>query len=668
MATEPIRIPIRNLTKEIENVTADTWLIADDGLAMGKAKAGNAVDARATSIVNEKIAELSLGTASQSNVEDFATAAQGGLADTAMQPATYDPTNVAADAFDSANHAYSNASSGLTASTAKAALDELAGRDVIRVANRTALAALDVAKTQAAIVYAEGGRNGTFTFVPGDHSAEVAADALEGIYVAPNSDATGASGAWVRQGAFSGSGLNIEWFGAVANSVTDCTPAVQAAHDLLPPSTYGGVIFIPPSRSGFWRIASTVNISKRSVTVLGLDRECTVIFSSTGHNFHFFNVTANGFKLRNIKFQTSGTTGTTRYFLVYAPQIHGLTIKDVSAVNIHSGFYNNGAEPVYENVNLRTLKAGQGIGWDFEEDATGEVKRIFHCSIVNADDAEPYAGIRIRHGGSFEIIDTQLMQCGIAIMIAPRTGKRVLALTLNNVWCDTSNTCGILIAGEAGSSVERVRIENSWLSSCQYGLRALSQVRGVKIIGCEIYDNDQYGIALQGTGAALKGFVVEGCSIADSGGDGIYIGSGYTDFQIIGNHIGPDADFPGNTSAAIRLAGSNDSYTIIGNSVAGNGASIVGHSPSTTKIAMNNIGYTTVNRGTATIASGNTEVTVTHGLAGTPSDTQIQITPRSGLEGGVSWWVASVGSTTFKIVVGAAVGGDISFAWRAALE
>lgn len=168
-----------------------------------------------------------------------------------------------------------------------------AERDVVRVANRTALAALDVAKTQAAIVYAEGGRNGTFTFVPGDHSAEVAADALEGIYVAPNSDATGASGAWVRQGAFSGSGLNIEWFGAVANSVTDCTPAVQAAHDLLPPSTYGGVIFIPPSRSGFWRIASTVNISKRSVTVLGLDRECTVIFSSTGHNFHFFNVTAN---------------------------------------------------------------------------------------------------------------------------------------------------------------------------------------------------------------------------------------------------------------------------------------------------------------------------------------------------------------------------------------
>jgi hypothetical protein len=45
-----------------------------------------------------------------------------------MLAATYDPTNVAGDAFDADNHAYSNASSGLTASNVQAAIDEIEAR------------------------------------------------------------------------------------------------------------------------------------------------------------------------------------------------------------------------------------------------------------------------------------------------------------------------------------------------------------------------------------------------------------------------------------------------------------------------------------------------------------------------------------------------------------
>lgn len=44
-----------------------------------------------------------------------------------MLKSTYDPTNVAGDAFDADNHVYSNATSGLTATNVQAALDEIDG-------------------------------------------------------------------------------------------------------------------------------------------------------------------------------------------------------------------------------------------------------------------------------------------------------------------------------------------------------------------------------------------------------------------------------------------------------------------------------------------------------------------------------------------------------------
>lgn len=104
---------------------------------------------------------------------------------------------------------------------------------VTPVTNRAAMKALDTVSKKTAMIYAEGGRNGTFVFVPDDLSALVAADPLEGIYIAPDSDDTGASGAWVRQGEWAVNGADAQWFGAVADydgvAGTDHTPVINAA-------------------------------------------------------------------------------------------------------------------------------------------------------------------------------------------------------------------------------------------------------------------------------------------------------------------------------------------------------------------------------------------------------------------------------------------------------
>ncbi|MBV9529244.1 hypothetical protein [Sphingomonas sp.] len=95
-------------------------------------------------------------------------------------------------------------------------------------ATRTALAA--TAAGAVPVQLTEKGREGTFLFDSSNLSAKVSADSAQGIYVAPSSDASGASGAWVRK--FSGA-VDVRWFGAVADDTgtagTDNGPAFAAA-------------------------------------------------------------------------------------------------------------------------------------------------------------------------------------------------------------------------------------------------------------------------------------------------------------------------------------------------------------------------------------------------------------------------------------------------------
>lgn len=90
---------------------------------------------------------------------------------------------------------------------------------------RATLAAANIAEARTAFLL-EPGREGIFVFNVANHAVKVAADTAQGIYVAPASDPTGASGAWVRQ--FSGA-LLTRWFGAVLNGIANDHAAISAA-------------------------------------------------------------------------------------------------------------------------------------------------------------------------------------------------------------------------------------------------------------------------------------------------------------------------------------------------------------------------------------------------------------------------------------------------------
>jgi hypothetical protein len=84
--------------------------------------------------------------------------------------------------------------------------------------------------SQPAVWLTEPGREGLFVFDASNCAAKVAADIAQGVFIAPASDPSGASGAWVRK--FDGE-VHVDWFGAVGDGVTDDTAAFVALRSVV---------------------------------------------------------------------------------------------------------------------------------------------------------------------------------------------------------------------------------------------------------------------------------------------------------------------------------------------------------------------------------------------------------------------------------------------------
>ena len=143
---------------------------------------------------------------------------------------------------------YARIDDGLTAAASAGAV---AGQAA--AATRVALAAMVVTAGTTAML-TEAGREGVFRFTSGNQAARVTGDPRQGMVVAPASDTTGASGAWLR---IKVGAINVMWFGAMADFVVDDLPAFNAAMAAVP--TGGGELKIPAGR---YYLSDTLNLHK----------------------------------------------------------------------------------------------------------------------------------------------------------------------------------------------------------------------------------------------------------------------------------------------------------------------------------------------------------------------------------------------------------------------
>jgi hypothetical protein len=211
-------------------------------------------------------------------------------------------------------------------------------------------------------------------------------------------------------------------------------------------------------------------------------------------------------------------------------------------------------------------------------------------------------------------------------------------------------------------------------SSASQGIETL-------IIGNEVIDVNGSGIVVNATHVVVKGnvisyprqngivldraqysLVVDNMIRNPSFGsnntyDGIRLANQAVYNRVVGNIIRSHRENKPRYGIAELSEYENYNY-IVGNYIEGyvTGA-ILKQGPNT--IVKFNVGYLTENSGTITIPTGNTSVTVNHGLACTPS--KVLITPLNQPPGLI--WVSDVTDTSFKINVSSAPTTDLPIAW-----
>ena len=108
--------------------------------------------------------------------------------------------------------------SGSIVTDMAAALTTLGQTSAVAYATIAALAALPAHVGSNAVIVVDPIRGGIFVWNAANHSTDVANDPGQGVYVAPASAPTGASGAWVRQYSDPPS---LAWWGGIGDGATD---------------------------------------------------------------------------------------------------------------------------------------------------------------------------------------------------------------------------------------------------------------------------------------------------------------------------------------------------------------------------------------------------------------------------------------------------------------
>ncbi len=282
---------------------------------------------------------------------------------------------------------------------------------------------------------------------------------------------------------------------------------------------------------------------------------------------------------------------------------------------------------------------------------------------------------------------------------------------LSNVQVGDCTDTGILL-DDNGTDVH---ILGAILYNSGYNIRLKGS--SAQITACHLYDATTNNIKFDGGGSRSK---IVGCKIEGAGQHGINIDStdgGYSDIQIIGNGLSNNGDSANNTYDHIMLQGPSgngiartqivgnslgsksgatnrvrygvnmsstacQSTVIIGNSfgpspfyLSGSTHQLVtgpindGSSGSFPAQIKANAGAAYEASGTATVPSGSTSVAVTHGLAATPSNRHIMVTPTNNKGSATEHWISAPGATTFTINVDVDPGvTTATFAWQARLD
>jgi hypothetical protein len=250
-------------------LSGDTYRF--DGSTASIISSTNGLETRLDSV---ELTISNLGTAAFEDSSSFITPSQLDIAES--NAASYTDSQVSLVRSDLAS---SGVSGGVS----------LVGGAQRTVMNIAALAALGAGVSSVTVLHREsiadlGG--GQFAWVAGDQSSFVTADPLQGVWVAPSSDTTGASGAYKRVG----SALDFRYFGAKddGSDAAGTTAAIQATYDYLKHIGGGAV---RDDKGGQFALSATIRISGDGISSIFAGKNVTRFLRSNGDYGDTFHIT-----------------------------------------------------------------------------------------------------------------------------------------------------------------------------------------------------------------------------------------------------------------------------------------------------------------------------------------------------------------------------------------
>lgn len=256
---------------------------------------------------------------------------------------------------------------------------EASSQGAASAASRAALASLP---TSAPVFLSESGREGLFLFDGSNRSAQVSADTAQGIYVAPASDATGASGAWVRK--FDGA-INVAWFGLVNgdNSANGAANTAAAGAALAVMAAAGGPYRLRMPAGTYWfsdnGSGAAIDLSHGKMTLEGpMGGAALLKFPSGVTAIRVHGVLTSGADTKDASSHTGAAGSAIRNLILRGAfdssgveaEAHGIQLRDDAIIDnvvitrfegdgIHGAASTNsasGANPPYGNVNKSIIK------------------------------------------------------------------------------------------------------------------------------------------------------------------------------------------------------------------------------------------------------------------------------------------------------------------------
>lgn len=464
-----------------------------------------------------------------------------------------------------------------------------------------------------------------------------------------------------------------DFTGAVGDGSNDDLAAFLAA------VATGKDVYVP---EGDWRLSAAVTITVSGQQIRGAGGRCSI--QTTSDTAHIFvvgngtdtiqNVTLRDFKMFSTVAKTAGAGirfRKAKWCSVENVQVSSVSDYDASGTRMWDGVVFEGA------FGCRVTGCDM---WGFGQDAV----RVYAAGALDAEltiSNNCWIAYAARYGvycgggfGGLHLESTSISACWRNVCIdkvMTTTANREIFITQASL--DASSDVNLWI-GEGGASF--VECTGMWCASagrttgvgpsaanCEgVHVDPLNDSLTLRWTGGRLYNNTGPGLTMNEGRLLLNDVLVtDNGSGAGSADHGVWIVSA-------AGNSGPvqitNCYFEGNTGYDLliedQLVYSRITDNVFRASGLG-GYSGTANAPNSTNIIQRNLGYVTRKEGTGTIALGNTSVTISHGLAGLPSN--ISVTALTAVPEGRGLAVANITTTQFDVIVSTATAADRSFYW-----